>query len=82
MKTASEAEKEIIAIAAAQLSLRPDAIDPSDLLSGHLADSLDMVEICMAIEERFDHEIDDEDADRFHCVDNVIRYLQREGVVS
>lgn len=44
------------------------------------ADSLDMVELVMAIEEEFAIEIPDEDTDAWKTVDSVIGYV--EGRVS
>lgn len=39
------------------------------------ADSLDMVEIIMKIEEEFDTEIKDEDVERLTSVDQVVDYI-------
>lgn len=41
------------------------------------ADSLDMVELLMEIEEEFELEIADDDADGFKTVGHVIAYLER-----
>ena len=40
------------------------------------ADSLDAVEIIMAIEDEFDIEIADEDAEKFQLVGDLIRYVE------
>ncbi|MFQ5515173.1 MAG: acyl carrier protein [Myxococcota bacterium] len=40
------------------------------------ADSLDIVELVMAIEEEFDIEIPDEDAERIQCVQDASRYIE------
>lgn len=40
------------------------------------ADSLDAVEIIMAIEEEFDIEIPDEDAEKFQLVGDLVRYVE------
>ncbi|MGC2871872.1 acyl carrier protein [Ihubacter sp. rT4E-8] len=40
------------------------------------ADSLDAVEIIMAIEEEFDIEIADEDAEKFQLVGDLVRYVE------
>ena len=42
------------------------------------ADSLDAVEIIMAIEEEFDIEIPDEDAEKFQLVGDLVRYVEEQ----
>lgn len=39
------------------------------------ADSLDHIELVMALEEEFETEISDEDADNFDTVDSIVQYL-------
>ncbi len=43
------------------------------------ADSLDTVELIMALEEEFGTEIDDEDAEKLQTVDHVIKYIESNG---
>lgn len=40
------------------------------------ADSLDAVEIIMGIEDEFDIEIPDEDAEKFECIGDIVRYIE------
>jgi acyl carrier protein len=40
------------------------------------ADSLDIVELIMALEEEFDIEIPDEEAEKFPTVGNVVDYIK------
>ena len=40
------------------------------------ADSLDAVEIIMAIEDEFDIEVPDEDAEKFQTVNDIISYVE------
>ena len=40
------------------------------------ADSLDTVELVMALEEEFDVEIPDEDAEKLTTVESVLQYIQ------
>lgn len=40
------------------------------------ADSLDIVELVMALEEEFDLEIPDEDAEKIRTVGDAIKYIQ------
>lgn len=43
------------------------------------ADSLDAVEIIMAIEEEFDIEIPDEEAEKFQLVGDLVRYVSEHS---
>ena len=43
------------------------------------ADSLDTVELVMALEEEFETEIPDEDAEKLNTVGSVIDYLKEKG---
>jgi acyl carrier protein len=43
------------------------------------ADSLDIVELVMAMEEEFDLEIPDEDAEKLRTVGDVAGYLEKKG---
>jgi acyl carrier protein len=43
------------------------------------ADSLDIVELVMAMEEEFDLEIPDEDAEKLKTVGDVVKYLESKG---
>jgi len=42
------------------------------------ADSLDAVEIIMAIEDEFDIEIPDEDAEKFQNIGDIVRYVDEK----
>lgn len=44
------------------------------------ADSLDLVEITMAVEEAFSLEIDDEDAEKINTVGKLVDYLVSKNV--
>ena len=41
------------------------------------ADSLDAVEIIMAIEDEYDIEIPDEDAERFQTIGDIVSYVEK-----
>lgn len=44
------------------------------------ADSLDIVELVMAMEEEFELEIPDEDAEKLKTVQDVCKYLEGKGM--
>ena len=56
-------------------SVTPDASFVEDLG----ADSLDIVELVMTMEEEFDLEIPDEDAEKIKSVGDVITYVQTKA---
>ncbi len=56
-------------------SVTPDASFIEDLG----ADSLDIVELVMTMEEEFDLEIPDEDAEKIKSVGDVITYVQNKS---
>jgi len=43
------------------------------------ADSLDIVELVMVLEEHFDMEIPDDDAESILTVDDLIKYIENNG---
>lgn len=44
------------------------------------ADSLDLVELVMALEEEFDVEIPEKDAERLRTPGDIVRYLEKRGI--
>ncbi|KAB8261723.1 acyl carrier protein 1 [Aspergillus pseudonomiae] len=74
MATIEERVKKIVAD---QLDQKPEAIKNDAGFVGDLgADSLDTVELVMAIEEEFDIEIQDEDAESLKTTQDVIDYIR------
>lgn len=60
-----------------QLGVEADQVTPDASFVDDLgADSLDTVELVMALEEEFDIEIPDEDAEKIATVRDVITYLK------
>ncbi|MBQ9060965.1 MAG: acyl carrier protein [Firmicutes bacterium] len=60
-----------------QLAVDPELVDiDSDLMKDLEADSLDAVEIIMAVEEEFDLEIPDADAEKFRTVRDMVEYVE------
>ena len=75
-KTAEESK--IIDIIANQLGVDKDIVTPEANIVDDLgADSLDVVELVMALEEAFDMEIPDDDAENIRTVQNVFDYLAK-----
>ena len=63
-----------------QLGCEPERIkSESSFIEDLGADSLDIVELVMAMEEEFDIEIPDEDAEKLKTVGDVQSYLQGKG---
>ena len=60
-----------------QTGVSADELDMDTSLMNDLeADSLDAVEIIMAIEEEFDIEIPDEEAEKFLTIRDMVEYLE------
>lgn len=71
----SETATKIKSIIAEKLNMDVQNINAQSTLQDLGADSLDMVDIIMKIEEEFGIEINDEDAERLHNVQDVIDYV-------
>lgn len=59
-----------------KLSIDKSRVHPTSTLADLGADSLDIVEIVMKLEEQFGIEINDEDAEKLHTVQEVVDYVQ------
>ena len=69
--------KEIIA---EQLGVEEDAVKMETHMMKDLeAVSLDAVEIIMAIEDEFDIEVPDEDAEKFQTVTDIVKYVEEKA---
>jgi acyl carrier protein len=61
-----------------QLNVNPDEVKlESDFVEDLGADSLDVVELVMALEEKFEIEIPDEDAEGIKTVKDVVAYIEK-----
>jgi len=68
---------EIKEVVCEQLDCEADKITESSKFQEDLnADSLDVVELVMALEEKFDIEIPDEEAEKLLTVGDVIKYIE------
>ncbi|EKD48390.1 MAG: Acyl carrier protein [uncultured bacterium] len=68
-------EDKVKAIIAAKLSINPTTIKSDSNLQDLGADSLDLVEITMKLEEQFGIEIDDAKAEQLKNVHDVVEYV-------
>ena len=60
-----------------QLGVKPDQVTPEAKFIEDLgADSLDTVELVMALEEEFEIEVPDEQAEKLQTVGDVIKYVE------
>jgi len=60
-----------------QLNVSPEEVKPESRFVEDLgADSLDVVEMIMALEEKFGIEIPDEDAEKIKTVEDIVKYIE------
>lgn len=70
----------VVGIIVNQLGVEKEAVTPEANVVDDLgADSLDVVELVMALEEAFDMEISDEDAENIRTVKDILVYLEKAG---
>ena len=73
----SEVEEKVKKIIVEQLGVNAEEVNNEASFIDDLgADSLDTVELVMALEEEFDSEIPDEEAEKLKTVGDVINYIQ------
>lgn len=58
-----------------QLGWAIDVVEQTDSFAALSADSFDLVELCLALEEEFDQEIPDADAEQITTVSGAIKYI-------
>jgi acyl carrier protein len=69
-------EQRVKNIIVEQLGVKPEQVTPEAKFIEDLgADSLDTVELVMALEEEFGNEIPDEQAEKLQSVGDVIKYI-------
>ena len=73
-------EQRVKEIIVEQLSVSEEEVVPEASFVDDLgADSLDLVELIMVMEEKFEQEIPDEDAEKITTVKDAIDYIQAKG---
>ena len=76
----SSVEERVIKMVAEQLGVKEDDIQTGSSFVEDLgADSLDTVELIMALEEEFDAEIPDDDAEKIATVEDAINYINQNS---
>lgn len=75
--TTSESTFELVKqVIAEELEVEPDQISLESLIVDDLgADSLDVVELIMRLEEKFEVEIPDEEAEKIQSVDDAVKFI-------
>jgi acyl carrier protein len=73
-------EEKVKNIIVDKLSVEPDEVVPEASFVDDLgADSLDLVELIMAMEEAFDMEISDDQAEKLQTVQDAISYIKEHS---
>ena len=73
----SDIGEQVQKITVEHLGVYPDKVTPqANFIDDFGVDSLDVVELVMAIEDEFGVEIPDEDAEKFNTVQDAIRYIK------
>ncbi len=73
----SAIQEKVNAIIVEQLGVKPEEVTAEASFTDDLgADSLDTVELVMALEEEFDTEIPDEEAEKIKTVQDVYNYIE------
>jgi len=76
----AESLEKVTDIIVEQLGVNADQVKPEAKLIEDLgADSLDAVELVMAIEEEFSIEVPDEDAEKLQSVGDILSYIEKNG---
>lgn len=79
----SEIAEKVKAIVADQLGVKADEVkEDAKFIDDLGADSLDTVELVMALEEEFGAEIPDEDAEKLTTVSEAIKYIEDKAANS
>ena len=77
----SSVADKVKAIIVEQLGAKPEEVTTNASFVNDLgADSLDTVELVMALEEEFGVEIPDEDAEKIATVEDAIKYIEKKTV--
>ncbi len=69
--------EKVKAILSEQFDVEEDSITPETLIEDDLgADSLDVVDLLMSLEDEFEVEIPDEEIENIRSVDDLVKYIE------
>ncbi|MPN09743.1 Acyl carrier protein [bioreactor metagenome] len=69
--------EKVQAIICAQFDLSKDAVKPDSVIMEDFdADSLDLIDLAMSIEDEFEMEVPDEELENFRTVDDIVKYIE------
>lgn len=77
--TREQIEAKLRSIVAAQLHIEADVITPEATLTSLGADSLDVVDLIMQVEDEFGIEVSDAAAEKMHTLGDVIAYVEQHS---
>ena len=78
--SAADTQNKVLSIIAEQLGVKvEEVVDQASFTDDLGADSLDTVELVMALEEEFGIEIPDEDAEKMRTVGEAMRYIAEKS---
>jgi acyl carrier protein len=69
--------EKVAALVAKKLSVEGDELTPETTFEDLGADSLDVVELVMELEEEFDLTISDDDADKIKSIGDAVAYIEK-----
>lgn len=75
----SDVEERVIKIVSEQLGVKEDIANEASFVDDLGADSLDTVELVMALEEEFECEIPDDEAEKITTVQQAIDYVTKNA---
>ncbi len=76
----SDLKQRLVELVATQLGVETDEVVPEARMLDDLgADSLDVVELVMSLEEAFDITVPDEDVETLATIGDMQAYLERQG---
>jgi acyl carrier protein len=75
----SNIEERVKKIVAEQLGVKEDIANDASFIDDLGADSLDTVELVMALEEEFECEIPDDEAEKITTVQQAVNYVNSNG---
>lgn len=79
----SDLQQRVVAMVARELGMKAEDVKTDNNLIDDLgADSIDMVELCMATEETFETEVPDADFEKVATVQDLIDLVERLGVTA